>query len=31
MVQSVSLGANGLSLNLAGMGPVAFSSVRQII
>ena len=31
VVQSVSLGASGLSLNLAGMGPVAFSSVRQII
>lgn len=31
VVQSVSLGSNGLSLNLAGMGPVAFSNVRQII
>ena len=31
VVNSVSLGANGLSLNLAGLGPVAFSNVRQII
>jgi flagellar basal-body rod modification protein FlgD len=31
MVQSVALGTNGLSLNLAGMGAVAFSNVRQII
>ncbi|WP_293000130.1 flagellar hook assembly protein FlgD [Nevskia sp.] len=31
VVQSVSLGANGLSLNLAGLGPIAFDKVRQII
>lgn len=31
LVQSVALGSNGLSLNLAGIGPVAFDKVRQII
>lgn len=31
LVQSVSLGAGGLSLNLAGLGTVPFGSVRQII
>lgn len=31
VVESVSLGASGLSLNLSGLGPVAFSNVRQII
>lgn len=31
MVESVSLGSNGLSLNLSGLGSVAFSDVRQII
>lgn len=31
VVQSVALGANGLSLNLAGLGPIAFDKVRQII
>lgn len=31
LVQSVSLGSNGLSLNLAGLGAVPFGSVRQII
>jgi len=31
LVQSVSLGASGLSLNLAGLGSIAFGNVRQII
>lgn len=31
LVQSVSLGSNGLSLNLAGLGAVPFGNVRQII
>lgn len=31
LVQSVALGSQGLSLNLAGLGTVAFSDVRQII
>jgi len=31
LVQSVALGSNGLSLNLAGVGAVAFSDIRQII
>lgn len=31
VVNSVSLGSGGLNLNLAGLGSVAFSSVRQII
>ena len=31
LVQSVALGSNGLSLNLAGIGEVPFNSVRQIV
>lgn len=31
LVQSVSLGSNGLSLNLAGLGAIPFGDVRQII
>lgn len=31
LVQSVSFGANGLSLNLAGLGAIPFNDVRQII
>ena len=31
LVSSVSLGANGISLNLPGMGAVALSQVREIV
>lgn len=31
MVESVSVGSSGLNLNLSGLGPVAFSDVRQIL